>query len=108
MALIVASFVVTACGSDGDEPASPASSTTVVTFGGIPGVVQSRACTEDAQRLQQVSDLYVASHGKPAPSIRTFVDEGFIDEAPSGTHGYVIEYDGATGRVTATGACTIP
>ena len=83
-------------------------STTITTFGGIPGGAQTAACAEDARSVQQASDFYLATHAAPAPSMAALVEDGHLKEVPSTTHGYVISYDARTGRVSAGGACTYP
>ena len=101
-----------ACGGGGSATHAHSSPTTkaatVTTFGGIPGAAQRLACANDARQLQQVSDYYKALHGQPAPSLRTFVEDGSIDHVPTNDHGYVITYDAATGKVMAAGACMVP
>ena len=113
MVAVVAAIVsAAACGGSADHSSSDTTakppSTTVVTFGGVPGVAQRIACQSDAQQFQRLSDYYKTLHGQPAPGLQTFVDDGAIDHVPTNDHGYVIEYDAATGRVTAKGACTFP
>jgi len=112
-ALLVGSLTVAlgACGSGDDSPtvatttSTTAPSTTVETFGGVPGAAQEIACKQSVQTLQQASDLYTASHGEPASS----VDQLPVDQSsPSVNAGYTITYDPKTGHVGATGACTIP
>jgi hypothetical protein len=106
--LVVACLAVAGCGGGGKSDAttttSEPQSTTVSTFGGTPGVAQRAACQQSVQTLQQASDLYVASHGSPAASI----DQLPVEDHPDVNAGYTITYDGATGHVGATGACTIP
>jgi hypothetical protein len=111
----VALVALAACGSGSSRPpaAGPTTSSappaaTITTFGGTPGAAQAAACTEDARAVQQASDLYAASRGGPAPSLDALVAAGVLRAAPSTTHGYVIRYDGASGHVSAEGACTIP
>jgi hypothetical protein len=112
VAVVVAALLLGACGGDGGANATLSTaqkaSTTVTTFGGIPGAAQSVACAQDARTLQQASDLYLASHDGPAASIDALVAAGEIGSAPSNTHGYVISYDPTTGKVSAAGACTLP
>jgi hypothetical protein len=111
IAVAVVAFVLVGCGGGDDESSTPTTrrpSTTVTTYGGIPGVAQGRSCEQDVRTLQQVSDFYKASHGAPAPSLQTFVDDGTIESLPGNDHGYVISYDASTGKVSAAGACTYP
>jgi hypothetical protein len=107
---VLAVLVAGACGGGGDTPSASTlpNSTTITTFGGIAGRAQSRACAQDASGLQQAADFYAAARGKPAPSIEALVASGFIEEAPANNHGYVLTYDGNTGKVSAAGACTYP
>ena len=113
VAIAVAVPLLGACGGGGSSKEHAKSTatthaTTVTTYGGVPGAAQRLACTNDARQLQQLSDYYKALHGQPAPSLQTFVDDGSIDHVPSNDHGYVIRYDAANGKITATGACTFP
>jgi hypothetical protein len=106
---VAVAVVVVSCGGGGESGSSTTTgATTVTTFGGVPGAAQRLSCENDARQLQQLSDYYKALHGEPAPSLQTFVDDGAIDAVPTNDHGYVIEYDAATGRVSASGACTFP
>lgn len=107
---LIAVLVVTACGGGDDAPSSDtrSDSTTITTFGGIAGGAQSLACARDARALEKAADLYTALHGEPAPSIETLVADGMLEEVPANNHGYVLTYDGATGKVSAAGACTYP
>jgi hypothetical protein len=109
-----AALLLGACGGGGDDHSASTTtavtvgSTTVTTFGGIPGSAQSLACSQDARTVQQAADLYTGLHGSPAPSIDVLVADGGLEQAPATDHGYVIAYDPQTGAVTATGACTYP
>ena len=104
------SIAVAACGGGDDSPtvatttSTTAPSTTVETFGGVPGAAQEIACKQSVQTLQQASDFYTASHGAPAPS----VDQLPVDQSSSVNAGYTITYDPKTGHVGATGACAVP
>jgi len=104
----IALVIVAACSgsssSDGTTP--PSDSTSVVTFGGAPGAAQQAACAENVRALQQASDIYAASHGGPAPSLQSLMQEEGISRTPNVNDGYVLTYDSATGHVGATGACT--
>jgi ABC-type glycerol-3-phosphate transport system substrate-binding protein len=106
--LVAGVVALGACGGDGSPTVATTTtseaSTTVATFGGTPGAAQELACSQSVQTIQQASDLYTATHGAPAPSM----DQLPIERPPTNNPGYVITYDAATGRVSATGACTIP
>jgi len=109
-AALIAVVVAGACGGGDDGPSSEkrADSTTITTFGGIAGGAQSLACAQDARALEKAADLYAALHGEPAPSIEALVADGMLEEVPANNHGYVLTYDGTTGKVSAAGACTYP
>jgi hypothetical protein len=85
------------------EPSTPPS-----TYGGVVGKASRQACLEDARTAQQASDLYQAAQSHPAASLDALVADGFLRSKPSLDHGYVISYDPATGKVTATGICAAP
>jgi hypothetical protein len=106
VAVVVASLA--ACGGGGGKSETTTTtepkSTTVSTFGGTPGAAQRIACQQSVQTLQQASDFYATSHGAPAASI----DQLPVESTPSVNAGYTITYDATTGRVGATGACTVP
>jgi hypothetical protein len=80
----------------------------VTTYGGIPGRAEAAACLADARTAQQASYIYAGRHGQPASSLNALVAEGELRAAPSASHGYIITYDSATGKVQATGACRFP
>jgi hypothetical protein len=114
LALLVA-VALAACGgsSGGTKPpviaaSTPEPNSVPTTFGGIAGKAEKVACLSDAQLVQQASDLYATTHGHPAASMAELVATGNLRIAPSDTHGYVIAYDPATGKVSASGACSFP
>jgi hypothetical protein len=112
LALLVVVTLVGCGGSPGGtKPPVIAASTSgpssvPTTFGGIAGKAEKVACLSDAQLVQQASDLFATTHGHPAASMAELVAAGNLRETPSDTHGYVITYDRATGKVTASGVCT--
>jgi hypothetical protein len=110
VAIAVGLIALTGCGGDGGSTSktSTTGSTTVspvVTYGGIVGKASKDACLLDVRGVQQASDAYAATHDRPAPSIDALVTAGILHAPPETGHGYVIGYDPATGKVTATGAC---
>jgi len=106
--LVVACLAVAGCGGGSGKSETTTTtepqSTTVSTFGGVPGEAQRVACQQSVQTLQQASDFYATSHGAPAASI----DDLPVENHPNVNAGYTITYDAKTGHVGATGACTIP
>ncbi|HZT65287.1 MAG TPA: hypothetical protein VFA11_05815 [Acidimicrobiales bacterium] len=96
----------TASRSSPTTSATPPRST-VTTYGGFVGAAATQACLEDARQAQQASDFYAGEHGSPAPSLAALVQAGILRQAPATGHGYVIAYDPSTGKVTASGACTV-
>ena len=94
-------------------PAAPETSSGVAigtppTYGGLVGDASAAACAADLMAVQQASNIYTATHGNPAPSMDAIVADGHLPSPPSGGNGYVIAYDAATGRVSASGACSTP
>jgi hypothetical protein len=107
--IAVVFMALTACSGSGARPApatpAPAASTTPVTFGGIPGSAERQACHGDVEAVQAASDAYAAQNGRPAASVAALVAAGLLREAPATGHGYNIDYDATTGKVSAQGAC---
>jgi general secretion pathway protein G len=79
---------------------------------------QAEACKTDYKNVETASEAYFAKHQSDAnpyatgigvqndTSATTLVGAGYLKEPP-GNNGYTIGYDAATGKVTASGACTI-
>ena len=72
-AVVAAAVVLGACGGGGvggsASTTTTAGGTTIVTYGGIPGEAQSVACMADAHTVETAAQLYLTTHGSPAPSI---------------------------------------
>jgi len=83
-----------------------ATSTVPVTYGGIPGAAERQACQQDVQTVQEASDAYAAQNGHPAASLAALLAAGMLRSLPQTGHGYVVEYDPATGHVSAQGICS--
>jgi hypothetical protein len=93
------------CGSDTTSRTTTTAVSVVTTYGGVVGKASKDACLLDVRGVQQASDAYAATNGRPAASIDALVAAGILVAPPSTGHGYVIAYDPATGKVTASGAC---
>ncbi|MBM7865099.1 type II secretion system protein [Lentzea nigeriaca] len=67
---------------------------------------QTAACKADKKNVEVAAEAYLAKNGTKAADIAALVAANYLKELPSTGNGYTITYDGTTGVVTATGACT--
>jgi prepilin-type N-terminal cleavage/methylation domain-containing protein len=68
---------------------------------------KAAACKADKKNVEVAAEAYYAKNASTwAATMAGLVSAGYLKEAPSTTNGYTINYDGTTGAVTATGACT--
>ena len=116
--LAVCAALTAACGGgsggapSATQPAPPVTttrsvqSTVPVTYGGSPGAAERQACRQDVQTVQEASDTYAAENGHPAASLAALLAAGMLRSLPQAGHGYLVEYDPATGRVSAQGICS--
>jgi len=79
----------------------------VFAVGGITDRGNASACKSDAKNVEVASEAYYAKNKAWAADMAALVSDGLLREVPSTTNGYTISYAAATGKVTATGACTI-
>jgi general secretion pathway protein G len=79
----------------------------VFSVGGINDTSKASACKSDAKNVEIASEAYFAQKGVYAADIPALVTAKLLREAPSTTNGYTVAYNGTTGAVTATGACTV-
>jgi len=81
----------------------------VFSVGGITDNSKASACKSDAKNVEIASEAYYTQQTPHAyaASIDALVNAKLLREPPSTTNGYVIAYNGTTGAVTATGACSI-
>ena len=107
--IAVACIALTECSGSSASRApvttAPAASTTPVTVGGVPGSAERQACHADVESVQAASDAFTAQHGHPAASVAALVAAGVLRAAPTTGHGYAIDYDPASGKVSAQGVC---
>ncbi len=77
----------------------------VFAVGGINDSSKTSACKSDKKTVETASEAFYAQANPHvyAASIDALVTAKILREAPSITNGYTINYDGATGTVTATG-----
>jgi prepilin-type N-terminal cleavage/methylation domain-containing protein len=75
---------------------------------------QAAACKADAKNVEIASEAFLAKTGGYASAIddathtaTTLVGAKYLKEAPPTANGYTIVYASGTGKVTATGACTV-
>jgi general secretion pathway protein G len=82
----------------------------VFAVGGINDTSKQSACKSDYKNVEIAAEAYYANANPHAyaPDIATLVSSKFLREAPSTSNGYTISYNGTTGAVSATGACTLP
>jgi len=80
---------------------------------GITDRGKSSACKSDAKNVEVASEAYFAKNGSYASAIddathtaTTLVGAQLLREAPASPD-YTITYTAATGKVTASGACTV-
>lgn len=85
----------------------------VFAVSGINDKGDASACKADAKTVEVASEAYYARNGSYATAIddathsaTTLVGAKLLREAPSNS-GYTITYHADTGKVTASGACTI-
>lgn len=81
----------------------------VFAVGGITDKGNAAACKSDAKNVEVASEAFYAKNpsGGYAASIDALVTANLLREPPSTTNGYTIGYVPATGKVTASGACTV-
>jgi prepilin-type N-terminal cleavage/methylation domain-containing protein len=92
---------------------------TVIILGVLAGIVvfsvskfnddgKAAACKADAKNVEIAAEAHYAKSNPHAwaADINALVTAGYLKEAPSSSD-YTISFNSTTGKVTATGACTI-
>ena len=86
----------------------------VFAVGGITDRGEASACKADVKNVEVASEAYFAKNKAWASAIddaghtaTTLVGAKLLREAPDGGSNYTITYTAATGKVTASGACTV-
>jgi prepilin-type N-terminal cleavage/methylation domain-containing protein len=86
----------------------------VFAIGGITDRGNASACKSDAKNVEVASEAYFAKTGNFATAMddaghtaTTLVGAKLLREQPATDNGYTITYTAATGKVTASGACTV-
>jgi prepilin-type N-terminal cleavage/methylation domain-containing protein len=79
----------------------------VFAVSGITDKGNASACKADYKTVQVASEAFWTTNGGYAADLAALQSGGFLRSLPSTTRGYTITYDGATGKVTAAGACVL-